>query len=280
MRRFLSIAAASALAAAGIAACDFDQIRAEKAMVATVLAIPDVSFSPGAGLDAGFDAGQVTVPGQTVSTVFFGERDNGALDEPPSPIAGANVTIGWSGASTVTLSDKGQGNYAITSAESSSLEYVSGATYQFTARHGGASYVGQVENAPQLEHVPELHPAQGFIDHPAGAPFTFTRPSPPAGQERNLGLITVYPVSDQGQKGEPTWTNMPKTPLEFLELVVRPSQWKTTTVTVPGSAFPQANQTYVLVLQAVKSGGPQSDNLFTGSAILAGTAEIGVFRTR
>ena len=36
----------------------------------------------------------------------------------------------------------------------------------------------------------------------------------------------------------------------------------------------------LLVLQAVKLGSAESENLFKGSAILAGTAEVGVFRTK
>ena len=68
--------------------------------------------------------------------------------------------------------------------------------------------------------------------------------------------------------------------MDFLRLVALPADWRAAQVTVPGSAFPLANQTYALVLQAAKLGGPQSDNLFSGSAILAGTAEVGVFRTR
>jgi hypothetical protein len=137
-----------------------------------------------------------------------------------------------------------------------------------------------VEKAPQVEQVTDLHPPQGYIDQPANTPFTFNRPNPPPGQERNLGFVTVYPVDDRGQKGQPTYTNVPHTPVDFLRLIASPWQWRQPVVTVPASAFPNAQQTYVLVLQAVKMGGPSSNNLFTGSAILAGTAEVGVFRTR
>ena len=44
-------------------------------------------------------------------------------------------------------------------------------------------------------------------------------------------------------------------------------------------AFPHAATNYLLVFHSLKSGGPKSENLFTGSALLAGTADIGVLRT-
>ena len=109
---------------------------------------------------------------------------------------------------------------------------------------------------------------------------TFTRPPAQGGKERNLGFVSVFPVDQNGERGEPTWTNMPSKPLDFLKLVALPAKWKEDKVTIPGSAFPNADQTYLVVLQAVKLGGPESDNLFSGSALLAGTAEIGVVRTK
>ena len=83
----------------------------------------------------------------------------------------------------------------------------------------------------------------------------------------------------QGDKAEPTYSNVPAAPVQFLKLSAPPSEWKKTEVVLPGSAFPLAEQTYVVVFQAVKTGGPKSDNLFTGSALLAGTADVGVVRT-
>jgi hypothetical protein len=94
-----------------------------------------------------------------------------------------------------------------------------------------------------------------------------------------VGFITVFPVSGSGERGEPTYSNAPQTPLAFLKLVALPAEWKQGTVTVPGEAFPKPAQTYLVVFQAVKTGGPKSDNLFTGSAVLAGTGEVGVIRT-
>lgn len=299
MRKLLLSLGVAALVLAPVA-CDFEktgnQIRAEKMMVAAILATPPIDFDPTAfvefdggfdggtfpGADAGFslDGGVVTVPPQTVSFVFFGERENQSLDSPPMPIEGATVTVGATGQPAATLQDKGEGKYELTSFEDESLTYASGETYAFTAQHEGESFVGTVADAPALERIEAFHPPKGFIDHPADASFTFTRPPAMGGTERNLGFVTVFPVGEDGERGEPTYTNIPSTPLEFLKLAALPSKWKEGTVTVPGTAFPEPEQTYVLVLQAVKMGSAESENLFTGSAILAGTAEVGIFRTR
>jgi hypothetical protein len=290
-KRFGVVSIAVALASTlVVGACDLgrmvQQITAEKAMVATVLATPEISLTPSAmaGWDGGFDsggldAGQVTIPAQTAAFVFFGERSSTSLDAPPSPLPGADVFIREDASARLPLDETGEGTYALSSNQNAALEYTSGASYDFEAVLQGKTYVGRVENAPQIEQVADLHPPSGYIRHAANEPFTFTRPAPPQGQERNLGFITVYPVDDRGEKGQPTYTNTPNKPLEFLELMADPSQWRQAQVTVPGSAFPNAQQTYVLVLQAVKMGGPESSNLFTGSAILAGTAEVGVFWT-
>lgn len=295
MRKLLLASLAAITLVVLPAACDFqktgNQLKAEKVMVATILATPPIDLSPEAlaGLDGGFDPGDagialdggtVTVPSQIGVFVYFGERDNSSLDTPPTGLTGATVSVGVNGGGSVALKEQDQGNYALTSQDDESLQYESGKTYEFTATYQGETFVGEVKDAPQLERVEALHPAKGYIEQVANTPFTFTRPQPPEGTERNVGFVTVFPVSDSGEKGEPTWTNVPTTPLQFLELVALPANWKKDQVTVPASAFPEPGKTYVLVLQAVKLGGAESENLFKGSAILAGTAEIGVFRTK
>lgn len=300
MRKLLSLFVVVLLAALAPVACDLqktgNQLQSERVMVATILATPPIDLSPEAlaGFDGGFDAGMlqgndagisfdggmVTIPPQTVAFVFFGEMDRTSLDEPPTPLEGATVTVGAEGETGVTLEEKGEGNYEATSATNEALSYTSGATYLFTVVHEGETYVGKVEDVPQLERIEDLHPPKGFIEQTANTPFTFTRPEPAAGQERNLGFVTVFPVSEDGERGDPTYTNIPSTPLDFLLLAAKPSKWKTDSITVPGSAFPEADKTYVLVMQAVKLGGPESDNLFSTSALLAGTAEVGIFRTK
>ena len=298
MRTSLVLLIAAALAAS--AACDLQktgsQLSARSVMVGTILSTPPVDLKPAAfgstdggfpfdgGLppDAGFflDGGTVTLPGQTLAFVFFGTRTSESLDSAPAGVAGATITVGAVGGAIATLKDDGSGSYSKSSLDDGTFQYESGQTYDFTATSAGAEFVGEVKSAPALEKISQFHPASGFISATANSSFTFTRPDPPSGQERNLGFVSVYPIDSQGQKAEPTYSNVPKTPVEFLKLIALPSEWKKTEVVVPAEAFPQPGQTYAVVFQAVKVGGPKSDNLFTGSALLAGTADVGVVRTR
>ena len=309
----LSVAFASALAVP--LACDLEktsnQLQANKVMVATILSTPsfdiqpaalagiDANFFPewdggtffptdsgfdGGGFDAGngfrFDGGALTIPGQTATFIFFGARKSQSLDSPPDGISGAQVSVQPSGGAVTNLKEEGAGNYQKTSADDSAFSYVPGADYLFNVTSAGEKFVGKVEKAPALERISEFHPAKGYIEHTAGSSFTFVRPEPPAEETRNLGFIFVYPIKEDGQKGEQTYTNIPKTPLDFLELIAAPSEWRGSPVTIPGTAFPQSKRTYIIVFQSVKTGGPESDNLFTGSALLAGTAEIGIVKTQ
>lgn len=302
--RKLSLATAFVAILAAPLACNLDttsrQIAASHVMVATLLATPPVSIDPAAwvgladaGLDAGlpdagmtFDAGVtldggfMTVPAQTAAFVFFGTRTSTSLDTAPKGIDGAQVSVLPVGGTATELTGSSAGNYSKTSAEDSSFTYQEGQTYEFRAENGGETFVGEVQSVPALEQIPAFHPAKGYIEQNANASFTFNRPDPPAGKERNLGFVTVYPMSQNGDRGEPTYTNMPSTPLAFLKLVALPAEWKQTTVTIPGTAFPEAEKNYLIVFQAVKLGGAKSENLFAGSAILAGTAEVGVVRTK
>lgn len=284
-----------------LAACDFEttgeQLSSSRVMVATVLATPAVDLQPAAlvrfdgGFDAGMldgdagmdfdaDGGTVTLPPQTLGTVFFGARDPRSLDAPPSALTGGRASLTVGSKAPVALPEKGQGRYEQTSGEDEALGYETGATYVFRVVHGGETYVGRVENAPQLEQIPAFHPPQGFIEHGAGESFTFERPAPPQGQDRNLAFINVVPVGANGEKGSVTWTNAPTKPKDFLDLIANPGLFREGTVTVPGSAFPESGRTYLLMMQSVKLGRAESSNLFAGSALVAGTAEVAVFRTR
>ena len=91
------------------------------------------------------------------------------------------------------------------------------------------------------------------------------------------GVETLFRLR---QRGQPTYSNVPTSPLAFLSLVASPASFRTEQVTVPGTAFPAAASTYLVTFQAVRMGGAQSDNLFVGSALLAGTADVGVVRTQ
>lgn len=287
MKRLLLFSAAAAVCCLAPLACDLEktaqQISAETVMVGTLLSTPDVAISPeaAAGLDGGFqvDGGQssITIPGQTAAILFLGTR-NGESSAPEG-LTGAAVSLVTNGTQKVSLTSDGAGSYSRSSNSDASLTYQSGATYEFVAERNGQKFVGQVKDAPARENIPELHPPEGVRRMAPNTELAFDRADPPAGQERTLGFVTVVPVSDSGQQGEPTYTNIPKTPLDFLKLVALPLDWKVKRVVIPGSAFPQPRQTYLVIFQSVRTGGPQSENLFLGSALLAGTADVGVVRT-
>lgn len=295
-RPLLLVASLAALAVA----CDLqhtaNQAQARAVVIATMLATPpmDVKFDTLARFDAsvpdsGFprdagvlvnDAG-ITVPPQNLVTLFFGQRNGTGVDLTkdlaPTPTTGAQVRLTERGGASWTLAETGNGNYAVDG--DAGFAYLANASYDFAITSAGTSYTASLENAPPPERIAAFHPPGGYLDQAAGAALAFARPDAPVGQDRNLGFVTVFSVSESGQKGEVTWTNLPKTPLDFLKLVVAPSDWKQTTVTIPGTAFPNPNAWYVVMLQSAKLGRPSSDNLFLASGILAGTADFGVVRT-
>jgi len=169
--------------------------------------------------------------------------------------------------------------YALATADAGQV-YVENASYTFSYRLAGVSYAAQVEQVPGQERVPAFHPAEGYLALDAGQAFTFRRPDPLDNLDLPLGFLSVIPIAASGAQLPVSYTNVPTTPLQFLKLVVVPDAWKQSLVTIPGSAFPQADANYVVVLQSAKLGGPTTDNLFLGSPVLAGTAEIAVVRTR
>lgn len=287
MKRILLSAALTASFLAPLA-CDLEktgnQLAADHVMVGTLLATPqvDVSASALAGYDAGTfgpDGGDViSLPAQTAAAVFLGTRSG--ENAQPSGVAGATVTLQPVGGTATSLTEDGAGSYSRTSVGEEALTYQSGATYQFVASRGGTRYVGQVENAPVKEPIAALKPPEGFLRINARTALAFDRAPVPADQDRTLGFVTVVPLSASGEKGQPTYSNVPQTPVQFLQLVGLPGPYREARVTIPGEAFPESNKTYLVIFQAVRLGGAESDNLFLGSALLAGTAEVGVVRTR
>jgi hypothetical protein len=294
MNRLLLSTATTALLLSPLA-CDFEktgsQLLAEKVMVGTLLSTPDVdvSLAAMAGMDAGtlpdggFSGERITVPGQTTALVFFATRDGESGQ--PEPVTDATARIEFQNGSVLNLENKGLGTYGYTSDFNGDggVKYQPGSTYRFVAAHGGSSHVGVVEEAPGLEQIVTLHPPEGYVRHTANQGLTLQRPAVPAGKERTLGFVTVFPLGKDGQKGQPTYTNIPKEPLEFLELVALPNEsnsWKKSTIALPGSAFPQPDSNYLVVFQTAKNGGAESHNLFIGSTMIVGTADVGMVHTQ
>ncbi|MFB1479605.1 hypothetical protein [Corallococcus sp. RDP092CA] len=283
MRRLL-LSALAAVSLLSPLACDLEkttnQLKADHVMVGTLLATPQVEVSAAAmaGFDGGTHGGDVvTFPGQTAAFVFFGTKSG--ENSQPQGLGGATVTLRAGSAAGVPLNSQGGGSYGVTSDSTDDLKYASGATYSFFVEQDGAKYEAQVEDSPTKEAIPAFHPEEGFVRLDANTAFAFDRPAPPANQDRTLGFVTVVPLGSNGEKGQSTYSNVPTTPVEFLQLAATPALFREARVTIPATAFPNPRQTYLVIFQAVRMGGPESDNLFLGSVVLAGTAEVGVVRT-
>lgn len=276
-------------------------------MVATLIETPPVEIRAEAvaGLDAGFltglDAGSIvlpdggtltldagllglidggfTLPRQTIVGVFFGQRTSDDLTQAPTGIAGATVVANAVGNAPLTLKDQGSGTHQLTSQDEPSLVYEAHKTWAFNATTNGVSYLAEVEDLPEPERISRLHPEAGYIDLAAGSEYVLVRPDPDPGQQRNVAFLTVLSVSRNGQLGALTYSNVPTQPLEFLKLVAAPSDWQQTKMVIPGSAFPDADANYVIMLQSVRLGLAKSQNLFIGSAVIAGTADVGIVKT-
>ncbi|MFT3708388.1 MAG: hypothetical protein QM817_12110 [Archangium sp.] len=275
------------------------QAQAKTAAVSTILTTPDIDIRAGAvagnGFDAsfdfdagGFDAGGldagvfftdagIIVPAQNLAFVYLGQRQGESLDVAPVGMPGAQARLIQVGGASFPLDDVGGGTYSLS--PDAGFKYVDDATYQFEFVLNGQTFLAEVTHVPSRENIAQFHPTIGYVELNAGEDFVFTRPDPPAGTDRNFGFVNVFPVSQQGQ-GQPTYTNIPMAPIDFLRLIAFPQEWKKTQVTVPGSAFPERDHNYIVVLQSAKLGGPKSENLFLGSAILAGTADVAIIKTR
>ena len=235
------------------------------------------------GLDGGITLtpdGKITFPAITLAAVQLATRSGTGLDSSSvSPVTDAAVLLQPEGGVTASLTPDGKGNYQLSSVEEPEFTYQENTRYRVVAEVGGDRFLARVDRSPAIERIPEFHPDGGTLSLPAGQPFTFTRPEPPQDEQRNFGLVTVFPVTSNGRRGNPTYTTAPTRPADVLSLVASPAQWRTTRVTVPGTAFPEPNTTYVVLFQSMRLGGAESSNLFAGSVLLVGTADVAVVRT-
>lgn len=263
------------------ASCDTTQgqkITATTFAAATVLATPDYN------LQVVFDGGLIdagTIPGVVTAGLYFGQRDPTDLTKAPTPLAGANTTVSFTG-TTVPLPDQNNGKYSQNSAQNPQLVYTVGAVYTFQMAYQSQSYAGAV-TAPPQEQITQFHPSPyAPIVVAAGSPLTVNRTIPTGGQSLLPAFTVVIPLDASGNQREPSYTNVPQTPVDLLNFVVNDAQWTQPTINIPGTAFPSAGTNYLVTVTAVKQGDQSqfSTNLFVGSAFVAGTADIGLVQTQ
>lgn len=309
-----SLVALGALAIPVLYACGLAQsVQSTKVLAATVIATPeydlaklitipdggfkigDASFSfdgslsfdgsipfPDGGLKIGdasipfFGDGGFTTknPPQTIAQVFIGERDASDLKKPPVGIAGAKVTLTIAGGAPFELKEKEKGVYLLTTVENSALQYVADKELVYTVDVKGEKLTAKVIG-PKKEDIEQFKVLGGApLPHEAGKELKLTRAS-----AENIGLTSVFPISSSAEQGKPTYTDAPTKPEDLIDLVANPDKWKQKTITIPGSAFPQAGTKYLVNVTAVKKG-TTSDNLFLGSVFVAGIADLALVQTK
>ncbi|MFL5264441.1 MAG: hypothetical protein ACJ79L_18740 [Anaeromyxobacteraceae bacterium] len=217
--------------------------------------------------------------GATTAQVFFGDRPDGA--GAPTGIAGADVTLSWTGgaASSVGLDPVGPaGWYQVTGTD---IPYVPGTTYTVTVASRGELFtISSV--APARPAIQELVP--GTPAFPPASAVTFEKQTVSRAGD-DVAFYAVAPLS-----GAPTCTNAPvgagsQDAARLVELLLAPAAWQVPsfelwrTDLAPTSAqrcfpAPAAGQ-YVVTLTALAKGGASS-NLFTGSGLLVGASDAGV----
>ncbi|MHB1845778.1 MAG: hypothetical protein ACYCWW_13205 [Deltaproteobacteria bacterium] len=253
------------------------QVEATHAVAVTLLDSPAVPFPDGGS------SGSVAV-----ASVFFGARSATDTTKAPTALPGAAVSLSDSDGAAASCADQGNGDYLASSLDGG-LRYDSGATYTFTVVLDGGTYVA-TGVAPAPEHVTQFAPtftvdggvpSASFTTVSVGQGFTLTRDPNPDGGPLDIAFVTVNLITGGSASAQPTYTNVPQTPLALLELVAPGGDgpYRAQSIAVPASAFPQAGD-YLVTLTAVKEGGPQSNNLFALSAVLIGAGTAGILQAQ
>ena len=243
-----------------LSGCDFFESATAKIVVAGI-----VAKSPALEL-----AGQYEVPSETVATVWLGERASETSTEEPTPIRGADVSLGFGGKST-PLMETEPGLYV-----SNPFEYQSTA-YAFVAKIGAdsANFGGSV-NAPT-----ELSPAALRLDP---SPTESVPNFPEVQRHAKNGALSVRWQSQFGRYGyvsvyrarsndlaHPTlvFDNRPQTALEWIDFVAGAAP---ESIMIPSDVFAQ-DGVYAIVLVA-REKGDVLPSTFIGSPQLAGSGTV------
>jgi hypothetical protein len=141
------------------------------------------------------------------------------------------------GGGEAELPNQGDGLYLATSEDDADLVYADGSRYTLHVQNGGKSYSvgGEAPPPPQLDGVP-APPAT----HAAGTQLVVDL----SGQGFD-NFVGVVADSD----GNLTWDSRPEDAGGYVDWIR--DSGEVTTVTVPGSAFPDPGQPYVLGLAGV-----------------------------
>jgi uncharacterized Zn-binding protein involved in type VI secretion len=217
-----------------------------------------------------------------VLTQLYLAQKSGDLTSPPSeqsltPITNATVALLDNGVQVATLAGMlGAPGYY----ESTSVTYIAGHTYRFTATVGADQYWAEVANVPAAPAltVPLSSNHRATYGSYNGTP-QFSNPYPITRTGNEIAFYGVWTVS--GTTFDPGATancsNLPQTAGDLLTLIfVNDAPYRVATFDVPkATCFPAPSAfpgNYVVGLSAVKRG-TTSSNLAIYSAALAGTSD-------
>jgi hypothetical protein len=249
-----------------VTGCDFLESATAKIVVAGV-----VAKSPTIELE-----GQYMIPGETIATVWLGERKSETSTDEPTPISGANVSLRFGGKSVVLEEQAERGLYLASSLEDSTLVY-SSTEYAFLATIGedSADFGGAVTAPTELSAAAmQLSPSPtqsvpGFPDvqrHPKSTALEVSWQS----QFGEYGYVSVFRARQSDPSNpELVFDNRPQTALEWIEFVAGDPPER---AAIPSDVF-GADGVYAVVLVALERG-DVLPSTFVGSPELAGSGAV------
>jgi hypothetical protein len=248
-----------------LAGCDFFQSATAKVVVSGI-----VAKSPAIELD-----GQYAIPGETLATVWLGERESETSTGDPDPITGADVSLLFDGKRIALEEQNERGLYLASSLDESRLFY-SSIEYGFVANIGedSADFGGAVAAPTELTAAAmQLSPSPtesvpGFPEvkrHAKNAALS-VRWQPQFGR---YGYVSVFRASNDPAKPTLVFDNRPQTALEWIELVAGAAP---ESIMIPADAFAQ-DGVYAIVLVAMEKG-DVLPSTFIGSPELAGSGTV------
>lgn len=284
MRSIRTMAVLCAALALGSAACGglLEQVSSDEVAIAALIKTPDAK-NPQTN---------ETVPGKTAFTLFFGQADKSkiiggeASDGAFKGLAGAKVALSFrdpvNGQVTVNVEEKGEGQYVAESTDVNKLAYVEG-EYTLNVTWQDRTYRMKVV-APAPIAIEEFKgkTVPVIAEYQPGTPFTVTRSGGSANAADNdIAFVNLNDLSSGDTA--PIFTNMPADALGFLKLVLKDTEWRAKSFTIPGNKF-EANKEYLVTMTSARRGsgtGPDDGTtaLFTGSSFLAGVADAGAIMT-
>lgn len=243
-----------------------------KVLVAVLVRSADV---PAAG---------ASVSGLTTAQVFFGDRQDATSGQAPQGIAGAAVTVSWTGgvAPVALPAALAPGWYQLTPAP---IPYTVGATYTFTVVSGGETFTGTAV-APSPAAIQELAGAvPPKVFPPAVQPWSHFSSQTLTRTGDDVAFYAANPVTGSSGLGATACTNAPFSDAGALvQLLLDDSRWRVPSFDLwrsdkaPSAAqrcFAAQAGAHVVSLTTVKRG-TVSSNLFLGSGVIVGAADAGV----